>query len=210
MTDITQQTTRLGFQKIGGNQIIQPLDFNRDMDTLDLAVPSLPRVAADFVLGTGVTYTRNDRHGTMKLSIVLANVLLTLAGATTSCCASQALVTWPNSNINVRGARFNLTCVKDGAILLAADTPLVALGSVAASVSTLATTAIDTVNSVAIAGTLSAAAQKNGAATPGDRQIAAGATNKVFLNVGISTKVGGTLTVSGTVDLFYEDFGTFG
>lgn len=209
MTDVTQQTPRLGFQKVGGSQLFEPVDFNRDMDTLDLAVPSLPHVAADFTLGAGVAVSRVDRHGTQKLSLKLTNVLLTLAGSTTSCCASEAIVTWPNSNLNIRGARMNLICVKDGATLLAADTPLVGLGSVAASVSTLATTAIDTVNSVALAGTLSAVAQKNGAATTGDRQIAAGTTNKVFLNTGISTKAGGTLTVSGTVDIFFEDFGTF-
>lgn len=210
MVDVTNQTTRFGFQKIGNAQTIEPALYNSMLDALDAQSSGTPHVAADFTLGAGVAFTYERPHGLRLLRLTLTNVVLTLAGATTSCVASESLLTWPaTSNVAIASARMSLICVKDGVTLLSTDQPLVACGSAAAAVSTLATTAIDTVEAVTLAGTLSAVAQHNGPHTAGVRYVAKGASNQVFLNCGIASKTGGTLTVSGTVDIFYDDFGDF-
>lgn len=211
MVDVTNQTARFGFQKIGNAQTIEPALYNSMLDAIDAQITSVPHVAADFTLGAGVAFTYERPEGLRRLRLTLTNVLLTLAGSTTSCVANETLLTWPaTSNIALHNARMSLTCVKDGVTLLSTDQPLVAVGHAVTALSDLSTAgAKDTIDAVTLAGTLSAVAQKNGPATPAVRYIPKGASNIVNLAVGISTKAGGTLTVSGTVDLFYVDFGDF-
>lgn len=204
-------TPRFGFTKIGGSQTIEPLTYDALLDSLDAQVVEVPALAASFTLGAGVAFTFERPQGVRLLRLTLTNVLLTLAGATTACVANQTLLTWPaTSNLAILGARMNLTCVKDGAILLAADTPSIAVGHAVTALSDLSTTnAKSTIDAVALAGTLSAAAQKNGQAAPAARFISKGASNILNLALGISTKAGGTLLVNGTVDVFYTEFGNF-
>lgn len=211
MVDTTRQTTRFGYQKLGGSQELEPADYNNMLDSLDARVSDSPHVAADFTIGTSVAFTY-ERPGAMRmLRLTLTNLVITLAGATTSCVGNATLLTWPAaSNIVIDNARFNLTCVKDGVTLLAADQPKVALGHAVAAASDLSTTNDKSmVDAVQLAGTLSAAAQGNGPASPAARYVTKGASNIVNLAVGISSKATGTLTVSGTVDIFYREFGDF-
>lgn len=211
MVDTANQTARFGLQKIGGSEIIEPADYNRHLDAIDAQLNSAPHLAADFTLGTGVAFTFERPGGLRALRLTLTNVLLTLAGATTSCCANQTLLTWPaTSNLAIMGARMSLTCVKDGSILLAADTPKVAVGHAVTALADLSTSnAQSIVQAATLAGTLSALAQQNGQSSPAARFIAKGASNIVNLAAGLTTKVGGTLLINGTVDLFYFEFGNF-
>lgn len=213
MTDKTKQTTRFGFQKIGGSQELEPADYNSMLDTLDAQTNGPAHAAADFTSpGAGVTVgAATNVNGVQSVRLTLAAVVISLTDALKY--GSESLMTWPNTNLIVASARMNLTCVKDGTGTTAASTPHVSVGSAAASNSTLATTMVDTVEQVTLAGTLSAVAQKNGPHTAGNRYIAAGASNAIFLNAsnaGSSSSADGTLTVSGTIDVFFTDTGTFG
>lgn len=211
MADLTNVTARHSWQKIGGSEVIEPALFNAFLDSADAASNGDPHLAADFTLGTGVAFTFERPHGLRALRLTLINLLLTMAGATTSCVANATLLTWPaTSNIAIATARMNLTCVKDGTILLAADTPILSVGHAVAALSDLSTANDKSmIDSTALAGTLSSVAQKNGAAAPAYRFVAKGASNIVNLALGLSTKVGGTLLVNGTVDIFYHEFGNF-
>jgi len=227
MTDATKQTSRFSFQKIGdgvigatagqtavagsGNaaQELEPRDYNAILQTLDNNLTPTGAVST-FTAGTGVAITSNVGGPGTTLRLTLTNALVTVTNANNY--GSLKILTWPNTNLAVLSARFNLTCVKDGTGLLATDTPHVAVGSAAASNKTLATTMVDTVEQVTLAGTLSAAAQQNGPHTAGNRYIAAGASNYLYLNAGVSANGGGvdgTLTVSGTVDIFFDDYGVY-
>lgn len=211
MVDTTNQTTRFGLQKIGGSELIEPADYNRHLDAIDAQLNEVPHVGADFTIGTGVAFTYERPHGLRKMRLTISSLVVTLAGSTTSCVGNATLLTWPaTSHLVIMGARMNLTCVKDGTTLLAADTPKVALGHAVAAASDLSTTSCaSTIQSVTLAGTLSAAAQANGLASPAARFIVKGASNILNLAVGISSKATGTLTVSGTVDVFYHELGDF-
>lgn len=211
MTDATKQTTRFAFQKIGGSEMLEPTDFNNMLDSLDARINGNPHVAADFTLGTGVAFTYEYPHGMRRLRLTLTNLVLTLAGSTTACCANATLITWPaTSNLVIDNARMNLTCVKDGVTLLAADTPSIAVGHAVTALADLSTAnAKSTIDAVVLAGTLSAVAQQNGPSSPAARYIKKGASNILNLAAGLSSKAGGTLTVSGTIDVFYREFGNF-
>lgn len=212
MTDSNTKTPNLSLQHIGIQKTIEPADYNAMLDAIDSNLPAPPIVAASYgTAGTGVAGTNAANVQLQKLRLTLTNALVPLTDALKY--GSLQIFLWPNSNIRVMAARVNLTAVKDGTGTTAASTPSVGVGSVAASASTLATTAIDTVEQVALAGTLSATYQKNGPHTLGARDIAAGVTNKLFLNAsnsGSSSSADGTLTVSGTIDVFFYDWGTFG
>jgi len=211
MSNALLKTLRFLFQGIGGSQELEPDDYNAILAKLDSNLNEDNHAAADFTLGTDVAFTYERPQPLRMLRLTITNLLITLAGATTSCVGNATLLTWPaTSNLCIAGARMNLTCVKDGVTLLSTDQPLVAVGHAVTAASDLSTTsAKSTIDAVTLAATLSAAAQKNGAGTPALRFISKGASNILNLAVGISTKAGGTLTVSGTVDVFYYDTGNF-
>jgi len=232
MTNVALQTSRFAFQKIGdglisatagqtatagtvtsANEVIEPGDYNALLQRLDGQIPSdLANLftSANYTAGTGVALTHSHPWAFWKLRLTLTNALITVTNANKY--GSLEILDWPNTNLVVLSARMNLTVVKDNVGILAADTPHIAVGSAAASNTTLATTMIDTIEQVTVAGTLSAAAQKNGPHTAGNRYIAAGASNKLYLNAGTTGNSGGvdgSLTVSGTIDIFIIDTGTF-
>lgn len=212
MTDATKQTSRFAYQKIGGSEMLEPTDFNNMLDSVDARLNGDPHVAADFgAANAAVAFTYERPHGMRVLRLTLTNLVLTLAGATTACCANATLLTWPaTSNVVIDNARMNLTCVKDGTILLAADTPSIAVGHAVTALADLSTAnAKSTIDAVVLAGTLSAVGQKNGPSSPAARYISKGASNILNLAAGLSTKVGGTLTINGTIDIFYREFGNF-
>lgn len=211
MADATLYTPRFSFQKIGGSQEIEPADYNALLTALDAQVSPIPNTLANFTAGTGAAITSNKVAGSHQmLRLTLTNAVVSMTDALKY--GSVRILTWPTTNLLLVNARFNLTAVKDGTGATAASTPALAVGSTAAASSTLATTAIDTIGITTLAATLSAAAQMNGPAALAQRFIAAGATNYLYLNgsnAGSLSGATGTLTVSGTVDCFFSDFGTY-
>jgi hypothetical protein len=229
MADTSLQTTRFAFQKIGdgqisatasqtasagvfgkGSQELEPRDYNAILQCLDSNLPLFQNASSTFTAGTNTAITSQASSALQVMRLTFTNVVISVTNALNY--GSQAVLTWPNTNIQVVDARWNLTTTKDGTGLIATDTPDVALGSAAASNKTLATTMIDTIEQVATAGTLVATIQHNGPHTNGIRYIAAGTTNKLYMNVGISANGGsadGTLTVSGTADIFFIDTGVY-
>jgi hypothetical protein len=211
MADASKQTANFKFQKIGGSQELEVADHNAMLDILDSQLPAPVDLASVFTAGVGVAV------GAPLGSQGIQRVRLTLTAAVVAATnahkyGSLLLLTWPNANIKLVRARMNLTGTKDGAQIQAADQPTVALGSAAASNTTLATTMIDTADTVTMAATAAAVVQKNGNATQADRQIAAGATNYVYLNIGATGNTGGgdgSVAFTGTIDLFYVNLGTF-
>lgn len=145
---------------------------------------------------------------------------LKLDGATLSVDAdddygSLKLLDWPDRNLHILGAEFDLTLVKQGntnGIVAATDLD-VGAGSAAASATTLATTMIDflekaDVDDNALSVALQAHVLGQSTATF-PKQLADGASNALYLN---AVAVGGitadsSLLVSGTVDIFVIDLG---
>ena len=206
------QTARFGFQKIGGSQEIEPADYNAMLDALDAAANQPATAVAGFTSpGAGVAVAAPvNVSGLQMVRFTLTGVVIALTDVLKY--GSEQLITWPNTNLIVKTARMNLSCVKDGTGVVAALATHVAVGSAAASNSTLATTMIDTVESTVQAGTLTALAQHNGPHTAGDRAIAAGASNGLFLNAssaGSASSADGSLTITGTIDVFFIDTGLF-
>ncbi len=236
MPDSSLQTTRFALQKIAdgiigatagqtavagsttkGAQMLEPQDYNALLSRLDAQMasdPLFPFNTTNYVGGTGVTVAPVAAHpwSFWRLRLTLAAVSITVTNAHKY--GGTQILLWPNSNIVVLSARMNLQVTKDGVGILAADAPDIAVGSATASNTTLATTMIDTVEQVAMAGVaLTEAAQKNGPHTAGLRFITAGATNKLFLNAGTTGNTGavdGSLLASGTIDVIAMDLGLFG
>lgn len=203
-------TTRFAFRLMDDEHPCVPDMFNALANTIDKNVALAPLSLPNFVGGTGVVATTNAPRSLQRLRLTVTAAVISLTDALKY--GSLSILTWPNTNLMIVNAREDLVVVKDGVGATAASTPAIAVGSAAASVSTLTGAMIDTVDLVTLAGTLSAAAQKNGSAVSTLRRIAAGASNQLFLNAsnaGSSSGATGTLTVSGTIDVDFFDLGLF-
>lgn len=128
---------------------------------------------------------------------------------------SLELLTWPDRNLHLLAVEADLTLVKGGVTngIVAAKDLDVGMGTAAASNTTLATTMIDIIEKQDVdtdALTVTVKVHTIGQATATfPKQIADGATNKVFLNVAV---IGGitaddALSVSGSVDFYVIDLG---
>lgn len=212
-TSLLALTSRFRFQLMDDEHPCTPDMFNAVANAVDSNMALAPLALTNFVGGTGVVASSNVPRSLQRLRLTLTNAVVPLTNALKY--GSLSIMTWPNTNILLVNSRESLTVVKDGVGTTAASTPAIAVGSVAASASTLVTTMIDTIDLVTLAGTLSAVAQKNGpnlTQTPNWRRIAAGASNQLFLNgsnAGSGSGADGTLTVSGTIDLDFFDLGLF-
>lgn len=114
----------------------------------------------------------------------------------------------PDSNILILGAEANLSLDKDGTGILAATDLVVGIGSAVASNSTLSGTMIDVLTAALTADVdpaIFAAHTHDG--TPALAFIDDGAAAALFLNVAAAIVADGSVTASGTVDIFYIDTG---
>jgi len=211
MTDPATKTTNLSLQRIGGSEVIFPDDYNTMLDLLDSNLPGASITAATYAtLDATVAGTSAGNVQIQKLRLTLTAAVVSATNANKY--GSLLLLTWPNTNLKLLRARMNLVGTKDGTQIATGDQPTVALGSAAASNTTLSSTMIDTTDILTLATGLTPAAQKNGNSTQADRNIAAGATNRIYLNIGATGNTGGgtgTVTFAGTIDLYFVDFGTF-
>lgn len=160
---------------------------------------------------------------TMGLDVSLLapqKITLRLSGETLSIdeaddFGSLELLTWPDRNLHILGLEADLTLVKGGVSSgLEATVDLdVGMGSAPASAATLATTMIDYLEKVdldadSLTVTLQAHTLGQSTATF-PKQLADGASNKLYLNVGlpVGITVSDALTVTGSVDLYVIDLG---
>ncbi len=211
MDDSNTKTPNLSLQHIGINKTIEPADYNGMLDLIDSQLPQPPVNGATYgTLSSGVT-GGSKNISVQRLRLTLTAVSITVTNAHKY--GGTQLFVWPNAAIVVVNARMNLAVTKDGVGILAADAPVIGIGSATASNTTLATTMIDTVDGTAMAGSvLTETVQENGAPTPDVRYIAEGTTNKLFLNAGTTGNTGavdGSLLVSGTIDVDFIDLGLF-
>jgi hypothetical protein len=210
VTDQTIQTSRFAFQLLGNDQVLEPKDYNNILQKVDSNLPANVLASAAFTAGAGVAVAT-------PAPAAVQRVVLTLTAAEVDATFAHKyggldIFTWPNTNILLVNAKMNLVATKDGAQIEATDQPTVAVGSVVASNTTLATTMIDTVGVVTTAATLAAAVQKNGPAALAQRYIAAGASNKLFLNIGATANTGGgdgNVKFAGTITLDFVDLGLY-
>lgn len=114
-----------------------------------------------------------------------------------------------DSNYIIFGAEIDSVCVKDGTGIGAALTPSVAVGTAAASNSTLSGAMINVLNIVQLAGTASAAFDKhsNDNTAPALIFLDDAATNGIWLNAAVNPAADGTLTVTGTFVIYLLDLG---
>lgn len=148
-----------------------------------------------------------------KLTLKLSSATLSVTAANDY--GSLELLTWPDRNLHILGAEFDLTLVKQGntnGIIATTDLD-VGVGSAAASATTLAGAMIDFLekqdlddNALSVDLEVHVLGQST-ATFP--KQQADGASNKLYLN---AVAVGGitadsSLSVSGYVDLYVIDLG---
>lgn len=209
MTDLTQQTTRFGFQKYAnGTKPLEPNDYESMLDRVDANLSETPLT---FTPNTGAVVTYNRPRAVQKLRLTLTafDVLVPAAndyGGTK--LFDQA------SNLLIVGAEVNVSTVKDGVTngLVAATDIAVALGTVVASNTTLSATMANVLASQAItADQLTNTLQAHSlAASPAFAGLLDGApTSSVFLNVSAAAGITADshLLVTGTVDIYYIDLG---
>lgn len=169
-----------------------------------LGVPADSLVTA----ATGVA-TSYATINPLKLTLTLTNVEVAVADADDF--GSAELCTLPDSNLIVVGCELNLELVKDGVGFINTTDLDVAVGTAAASNTTLATTMLNIHPKVDLdASDLSPALLSHSlAATPVLTGVLDGATNKVYLNISGATETSedATVTATGTVTIFFIDVG---
>jgi len=128
---------------------------------------------------------------------------------------SLELLTWQDRNVHILGMEVDLTLVKGGVtngLITTVDLD-VGMGSAAASAATLADAMIDylekqDLDTDALSLTLQAHVLGQATATF-PKQLADGAANKVYLNVGLPVGITAddAITVSGNIDFYIIDLG---
>jgi hypothetical protein len=153
-------------------------------------------------------------------AVVMRRCRLTLAGAVISVAAaddygSVKICDLPDKNLHIHGVEVDCTVVKGGVtngIVAATDLDM-SVGTAAASATTLATTMLNIIEKVDIdtnALSVEFEAHSNDNATyVAPLAIVDGASSALYMN---AVAVGGitaddTLTVTGTIDIFYTDLG---
>lgn len=150
-------------------------------------------------------------NGIQRIRLNVTNLVIYMVGTTTA-FGGTLLGYLPTRNLIFLGGEVNLTWTKDGAGIATGDTPKFAVGTVVASNATLSTTMQNLINGAAggtalasgLTGLMQLHSNDNG--TPALVFLPDSATQGIFFNVGGAISVTlGTLTVSGTIDLFYID-----
>lgn len=150
-------------------------------------------------------------NGIQRIRLNVTNLVISMVGTTTA-FGGTLLGYLPNRHLIFLGGETNLTWTKDGTGIATGDTPKFAVGSAVASNTTLSTTMQNLINGAAggtalasgLTGLMQLHSNNNG--TPALVFLPTSATQGIFFNVGGAISVTlGTLTVSGTIDLFYID-----
>jgi len=166
---------------------------------------------ADANIAGGVTLKSDTAHAPRKVVLQLTNAVITHTEALDY--SSLKLCDMPDSNILYLAAEVDLECVKGLTTngLVATTDITLALGSAAASNSTLSSTMQDILELDALTPTDASPAWQahsmDQVTIPLPYEVADAATNAVYLNLAAATTADDTLTVTGTVTLIYIDLG---
>lgn len=164
-------------------------------------------------LKSGVEQVSNNARAIQHIRISLTGVVLAITDALAY--GSVLLGYIPDRNVVFVGAEANLSCVKDGVGILTGELPKLAFGTAAASNATLSSTMTNLLNGGAAAGTALAAgltalwqyhSNDNATAIP-FVGLNDSATTAIYLNGSVNPTGDGTLTITGTADLFFIDLG---
>lgn len=156
-----------------------------------------------------LNYAEAIQHIRLNLTSVVISITDALA------YGSSLLGYLPNRNFIFVGGELNVTSfVKDGVGILAAEAPKLAIGTAAASNATLSLTMSNLINGgstggTAVAATLTGTLDIHSAdnATPGLVWMPNSTTLGIFLNSSVNPTGDGTITITGTLDLFFIDLG---
>lgn len=147
----------------------------------------------------------------MKIRVKLEDITLSVDEADDF--GSVKLITLPDTNLYILGMEVDVQVTKAGTtngIVAATDLDM-ALGSAAASASTLATTMIDYVEKVdinddALVVDFQAHTQGQSTATF-PKKVADAATNAIYLNLACAITASDSVALDGFVDIYYIDLG---
>lgn len=207
------ETPNFAFQRLGeldpSSAVIEPRDWNKVVDALDSNLPQPAAYAHGITPAAGVTAAAAAAMFLKKVTITVVGKIATVADADDF--GSVEILTLPDKNLVFVGAEVDLTLTKDGTGLLAATTLDAALGTAAASNTTLSGLMLNIhPKSDLDADDLAAVWKSHGlATTPVLTGVLDAATNKIYVNVAAVTEVGvaGTVTVDGVIDLYFLDLG---
>lgn len=178
-------------------------------------VPNFPFTPNPLIAaaGTGVVaLTSVHIEALQHIRLTLTGVVISITDALAY--GSSLLGYLPDKNLLFMGGEANLTWVKDGTGIVTGELPKVALGTAVASNATLATTMINLLNGGAggsavaagLTGSLFISSNDNVTAIPYVGIVDAPTTG-LYLNAAVNPTGDGTLTVSGTLDLYFIDLG---
>jgi len=160
---------------------------------------------------TGVTIPPSESLAVKKATLTLSSFSVSVAEADDY--GSTKLLDLPDSNLLLLGVEVDCTITKAGTTngLEAATDVDIAIGTAAASASTLATTMIDIIEKADLnADTLTGefeAHTNNQATATFPKVIADGASAALYLNVAAAITADDSLTVDGTITIAYIDLG---
>lgn len=185
---------------------------------LDLGTP--PHASFTFVpnpllpaAGTGtIEETRSYAEAVQHIRLQLTSVVISITDALAY--GSALLGYLPDKNLIFLGGESNLTWIKDGTGIVTGELPKIAFGTAAASNATLSATMINLINGGAggtavasgLTGTHVMHSNDNVTAIP-YVGIADGPTTGLYANAAVNPTGDGTLTISGTIDLYFIDLG---
>ena len=190
--------------------------INQDLLVGSIEVRSEVKVA-EGAAGFGGTITPNTNVALTEVQGQVRKVTLTLTDFVISITDANAyggtkLCDLPDSNASLFAIEMNLSCVKDGTGILAGEQPTVAIGTAIASNATLSGAMVDVLDEVTLAATATATAtlHSNANSTPGVSYLADSATAALYLNSAVNPTGDGTLTITGTIDMWFLDTGNLG
>lgn len=154
----------------------------------------------------------NHAAGIQKIRLQLTGVVLTITDALAYGSVDLGLV--PDRNYVFVGGEGDLSCVKDGVGIVTGELPKLAVGTAAASNATLSSTMINMINGgaggTALASGLTATwkihSNDNVTAIP-YLAIGDSATTHIYLNAAVNPTADGTLTITGSLTLYFIDLG---
>ncbi len=193
--------------------MVAPIDL-KNVTTNLVFTPNVIPTLGPTGLGAGGSVVPSQDHArpVHKLRLQLTGVVLQDLAA--NHYGSVLLGYLPDSNFIVLGSEANLAWTKDGTGIATGDTPKLAFGTAAASNAVLSSTMSNLLNGGAASGTAVASGltgtwkyHSNANASAANVWMGASATLGVYMNISGTNTGDGTLTITGTLDLYVVDLG---